>query len=200
MYTWTHIITPLLLFRGTCTRGHISLHLYYYFVVQHSAQQHFKYIFFLINKITIYMVDWWSSEKKSFVQKRGNSVRLWVHSTSSVAGNDFFCRHCRVLYFYQIMTYFNSLKIMSLNCDVKKEEAKEKKKYNKKISLKICTKQGVNLGMRCDNGRYNNVTLSPLLLPARVTNRSHSTYGSSAWSDSHRAVFCPNSVVSGWKN
>ena len=32
-------------------------------------------------------------------------------------------------------------------------------------------------------------TLSPLLLPARVTNRSHSTYGSSARSDSHRAVF-----------
>jgi hypothetical protein len=28
----------------------------------------------------------------------------------------------------------------------------------------------------------------------------HSTYGSSAQSDSHRAVFCPNSVVSGWKN
>jgi hypothetical protein len=48
--------------------------------------------------------------------------------------------------------------------------------------------------------RYDNVTLSPLLLPARVTNRSHSTYGSSAQSDSHRAVFCPNSVVSGWKN
>ena len=50
------------------------------------------------------------------------------------------------------------------------------------------------------NIRYDNVTLSPLLLPARVTNRSHSTYGSSARSDSHRAVFCPNSVVSGWKN
>jgi hypothetical protein len=42
--------------------------------------------------------------------------------------------------------------------------------------------------------RYDNVTLSPLLLPARVTNRSHSTYGSSTRSDSHRAVFCPNSV------
>ena len=40
-------------------------------------------------------------------------------------------------------------------------------------------------------GRYDNVTLSPLLLP---------TYGSSAGSDLHRAVFCPNSVVSGWKN
>jgi hypothetical protein len=48
--------------------------------------------------------------------------------------------------------------------------------------------------------RYDNVTLSPLLLPARVTNRSHSTYGSSARSDSHRVVFCPNSVISGWKN
>ena len=47
--------------------------------------------------------------------------------------------------------------------------------------------------------RYDKVTLSPLLLPARVTNRSHSTYGSSARSDSHRAVFCPNSVVSDWK-
>ena len=43
--------------------------------------------------------------------------------------------------------------------------------------------------------RYDNVILSPLLLPARVTNRSHSTYGSSARSDSHRVVFCPNSVV-----
>ena len=51
--------------------------------------------------------------------------------------------------------------------------------------------------VRC---RYDNVTLSLLLLPARVSNRSHSTYGSSARSDSHRAVFCPNSVVSGWKN
>ena len=49
-------------------------------------------------------------------------------------------------------------------------------------------------------GRYDNVTLSLLLLPAMVTNRSHSTYGSSARSDSHRAVFCPNSIVSGWKN
>ena len=48
--------------------------------------------------------------------------------------------------------------------------------------------------------RYDNVNLSPLLLPARVTNRSHSTYGSSARGDSHRADFCPNSVVSGWKN
>jgi hypothetical protein len=35
-------------------------------------------------------------------------------------------------YFYRIMTYmyFNSLKIMSLNCDAKKEE--EKKKNEKK--------------------------------------------------------------------
>jgi len=56
------------------------------------------------------------------------------------------------------MTYFNSLKIMSLNCDAKKEEEKPgEKKHNKKISLKIhvdlhvCTKQGVNLRMRCGN-------------------------------------------------
>ena len=46
------------------------------------------------------------------------------------------------------MTYFNSLKIMSLNCDAKKEEEKGGGggggKYNKKISLKICTKQEVN--------------------------------------------------------
>jgi hypothetical protein len=48
--------------------------------------------------------------------------------------------------------------------------------------------------------RYDNVTLSPLLLPARITNRSHSTYGSSARSDSHWAVFCSNSVVNGWIN
>ena len=40
--------------------------------------------------------------------------------------------------------------------------------------------------VRC---RYDDVTLSPLLLPTRVSNRSHSTYWSSAWSDSHRAVF-----------
>ena len=33
--------------------------------------------------------------------------------------------------------------------------------------------------------RYDNVTLSPLLLPAKVTNRSHSRYGSSTRSDSH---------------
>jgi hypothetical protein len=38
------------------------------------------------------------------------------------------------------------------------------------------------------------------LLPARVTNQSHSTKGSSAQSDSHGAGFCPNSVVSGWNN
>ena len=43
--------------------------------------------------------------------------------------------------------------------------------------------------------RYDNVTLGPLLLPARVMNWSHSMYGSSARIDSHRAVFCPNSVV-----
>jgi hypothetical protein len=48
--------------------------------------------------------------------------------------------------------------------------------------------------------RYDNVTLSPLLFPARVTNLPHSTYWSSARNDSHRAGFCPNSVVSGWKN
>ena len=43
--------------------------------------------------------------------------------------------------------------------------------------------------------KYDNVTLSPLFLPARVTNRSHLTYGSSALSDSHQTFFCPNSVV-----
>ena len=32
--------------------------------------------------------------------------------------------HMISFYFYQIMTYFNSLKIMSLNCDAKKEEEK----------------------------------------------------------------------------
>jgi hypothetical protein len=30
------------------------------------------------------------------------------------------------------MTYFNSLKIMSLNCDAKKEEEKKKKQKNNK--------------------------------------------------------------------
>jgi hypothetical protein len=40
---------------------------------------------------------------------------------------------------------------MSLNCDAEKVEEKGKK-YNKRISLKICTKQGMNLRMRCGNG------------------------------------------------
>jgi hypothetical protein len=53
----------------------------------------------------------------------------------------------------------------------------------------------IQIGRKSHQVRYDNVTLSPLLLPARVTNRSHSKYGSSARSDSHRAVFCPNSVV-----
>ena len=35
------------------------------------------------------------------------------------------------VYFYRIITYFNSMKIMSLNWDAKKEEEKTKK-YNKK--------------------------------------------------------------------
>jgi hypothetical protein len=54
--------------------------------------------------------------------------------------------------------------------------------------------------MKQCQSRYENVTLGPLLLPARVMNWSHSTYGNSARNDSHRAVLCPNSVVSGWKN
>ena len=36
-------------------------------------------------------------------------------------------------YFYQIITYFNSLKIMSLNCDAKKEEEKKKKPIRNKF-------------------------------------------------------------------
>ena len=40
---------------------------------------------------------------------------------------------------------------MELRCE--KGKRKEKKKYNKKISLKICTKQGVNLKIRC--GKVN---------------------------------------------
>jgi hypothetical protein len=39
------------------------------------------------------------------------------------------------------------------------------------------------------NSRYDNVTLTSLLPPARVTNRSHTTYGSNARSDSHQAFF-----------
>jgi hypothetical protein len=31
-------------------------------------------------------------------------------------------------------------------------EKEGEKKYNKKISLKICTKQGMNLRVRCGNG------------------------------------------------
>ena len=52
------------------------------------------------------------------------------------------------------MTYFNSLKIMSLNCDAKNEEEKKKNKKNpiRNKLKKICTKQGVNLRMRCGNG------------------------------------------------
>ena len=68
------------------------------------------------------------------------------------------------------------------------------------FSVRGCAKPSLSFTMLTISPRYDNVTLSPLLLPARVTNRSHSTYGSSARSDSHRAVFCPHSVVSGWKN
>ena len=46
-------------------------------------------------------------------------------------------------YFYQVMTYFNSLKIMSWELHCEKGRRREKK-YNKKI----CTKQGVNLRIR----------------------------------------------------
>jgi hypothetical protein len=72
---------------------------------------------------------------------------------------------------------------------------------NKFSLLKLCSVVRIHFYVIryciCIYIRYDNVTLSPLLLPARVTNRSHSTYGSSARSDSHRAVFCPNSVVVG---
>ena len=44
--------------------------------------------------------------------------------------------------------YFYRLKIMSLNCDAKKE----KNTILKEISFKICTKQGVHLRIRCGNG------------------------------------------------
>ena len=54
-------------------------------------------------------------------------------------------------HFYQLMTYFNSFKIMSWELRCEKGRRKEKK-YNKKISLKICTKQGVNLKIRWGNG------------------------------------------------
>jgi ribosomal protein L44E len=72
------------------------------------------------------------------------------------------------------------------------KRATKRKSVTENYILKFLTVSSVN--------RYDNVTRSPLLLPARVTNRSHSTYGSSTRSDSHRVVFCPNSVVSGWKN
>jgi hypothetical protein len=39
---------------------------------------------------------------------------------------------------------------MSLNCDAKKEEKKKKIQLEK--NLKICTKQRVNIRMRCGNG------------------------------------------------
>ena len=68
------------------------------------------------------------------------------------------------------------------------------------LCSKICLLLNTPAAVGTTLSRYDNVTLSPLLLPARATNRSHSTYGSSAQSDSHQAVFCPNSVVSGWKN
>ena len=45
--------------------------------------------------------------------------------------DDRMCVAMTSTFFYRIMTYFNSLKIMSLNCDSKKEEEK-KNKYNKK--------------------------------------------------------------------
>jgi hypothetical protein len=37
--------------------------------------------------------------------------------------------------------------VIELRCEKEGE-----KKYNKKISLKICTKQGMNLRVRCGNG------------------------------------------------
>ena len=40
-----------------------------------------------------------------------------------------------------------------------------------------------------DDDRYDGVAVGPLLLPAGVAGRSHSTYGSSAQSDSHRVFF-----------
>jgi hypothetical protein len=42
--------------------------------------------------------------------------------------------------------YIKSLKNKSMKCDAKKEEEKQKQ------SLKICTKQGVNLMIRWGNG------------------------------------------------
>jgi hypothetical protein len=40
--------------------------------------------------------------------------------------------------------------VIELRCE--KGRRKGEKKYNKQISLKICTKQGVNLRIKCGNG------------------------------------------------
>ena len=49
-------------------------------------------------------------------------------------------------FFYQLLTYFNSLKIMSRELQYEKENIN-----NKKISLKMCTKTGENLKIRWSN-------------------------------------------------
>jgi hypothetical protein len=44
-------------------------------------------------------------------------------------------------YFYQIMTYFNSLKIMSLICDAKKEEEKKKNTIRNKFKKYVQSRE-----------------------------------------------------------
>ena len=84
-------------------------------------------------------------------------------------------------YFYQLLTYFNSL--CQGNCVAKKG----KKSNKKKISLEICTKQGVNLEIRSGNGspewldwvtqhcKSEVDSLSPPIIMSRweTTNKTH---------------------------
>ena len=78
-------------------------------------------------------------------------VHCWENSKSfchSHIWESFSDEHLFLPSVYPIMTYVNSSDyVIELRC-----EKGKKRKYNKKISLKICTKQGVNLRMRCGNG------------------------------------------------
>ena len=71
----------------------------------------------------------------------------------------FRCDFFLIIYFYRIMTYFNSLKIMSLNCDAKKEE--EKKKNTIRYILIICL-----------TGRYLNAMYLQLQFELTFTNKT----------------------------
>jgi hypothetical protein len=50
---------------------------------------------------------------------------------------------CDYFYFYRITTYFNSLKIMSLNCNAKKEEEKKKNTIRNKLKKYVQSREWI---------------------------------------------------------